>query len=316
MFQNVYPTEMLAEGASYPKMIRQFLFGKQANQEPAHTLPSVREDLKKLNREEPCIVWFGHSSYLLALHGNLILVDPVFNRASPFQFLGTKPFATSQPYSLADIPDPDLVILTHDHYDHLDYAVIQELAPRVKVFATSLGVGAHLEHWGVDAAKITEFDWWESREIIPGVELTAAPARHFSGRGFTRFKTLWSSFILKSGGLKIFVGGDSGYDGSFKKIGAYAGGFDFALLECGQYDAQWPNIHMMPEQTVQAGIDLRAKVMMAVHWGKFKLANHPWTDPIERAFAAATMAKVAIATPAIGERMRIDAPVLNKPWWR
>jgi len=316
-FQNVFDTPMMSPDASYTRMLRKFFFEKLPHQEPANILQSVKVDLKNIDREEPTITWFGHSSYMLTLNGKVILIDPVFSeRASPFQWMGSKAFATTQPYNLDDLPDPDLVILTHDHYDHLDHFVIQKLRSRTPLFCTSLGVGAHLEFWGVEPSKIREFDWWDSAEVIPGLELTAAPARHFSGRVFKRYQSLWSSFILKSGGLKIFVGGDSGYDASFKKIGVHAGGFDFAILECGQYDAMWPNIHMMPEQTVQAGIDLKATTMMAVHWGKFKLANHTWTDPIERAYAQAVASGVRLATPRIGQRMRIDESLVGDQWWR
>lgn len=316
-FQNVYDTPMLADNASYGKMMRKFFFEKLPGQEPMQPLRTVKTDLKKLNRDEASITWFGHSSYLLTLNGKLILVDPVFSAwASPFQFMGSKNFPYQHPYTLEDLPDPDLVILTHDHYDHLDYGAITAIASRVPQFATSLGVGAHLEFWGVDPSKIQEFDWWESRNILPGLELTAFPARHFSGRGFKRNQALWSSFLLKSGGKKIFVGGDSGYDETFKKIGEQTGGVDLAILECGQYDAMWPNIHMMPEETVQAGKDVRAKTMMAVHWGKFKLANHIWTDPIDRAVVKAKELNIQLATPKIGERMNLDAPTTNSEWWR
>lgn len=315
-FQNVYDTPMLGEGASYPKMMRKFFFEKQPGQEPVQPVPTVNTDLKKINREVPSITWFGHSSYLLTLGGRIILVDPVFSQwASPFQFMGSKAFPFQYPYVLDDLPEPDLVIITHDHYDHLDYASIQTLASRGIPFATSLGVGAHLEFWGVDPSRIQEFDWWESREVMPGLELTAMPSRHFSGRGFKRAQSLWSAFLAKCDGLKIFVGGDSGYDATFAKIGEKTGGVDFAILECGQYDAMWPNIHMMPEQTVQAGVDLRAKTMMAVHWGKFKLANHAWTDPIVRAHAKAKELNVRLATPHIGEQMKLQEPVLMQPWW-
>ena len=316
-FQNIFPTPMLSDGASYPKMIRKFLFESLPNQQPVSALPSVKVNLKGISREEPTITWFGHSSYLLTLNGKIILVDPVFSeRASPFRWLGSKAFATTHPYTIDDLPDPDLILLTHDHYDHLDHQVIVNLRSRTPLFCTSLGVGAHLEYWGVEPSKIREFDWWESAEVLPGLELTATPARHFSGRAFTRNKSLWSSFIVKTGGMKVFVGVDSGYDESFKKIGEYAGGFDFAVLECGQYDLMWPNIHMMPEQTIQAGIDLNANVMMAVHWGKFKLANHTWTDPIDRAFSQASVSGSKLVIPRIGERMRIDAPVFGNSWWK
>lgn len=315
-FQNVYETPMMAPEASYPKLLSRFFFEKLPHQEPEAALPSVRVDLHKVSREEPTITWFGHSSYLLTLNGKVILVDPVFSeRASPFQWMGSRAFTTTQPYTLEDLPDPDLVILTHDHYDHLDYLAILKLRSRTPLFCTSIGVGAHLEHWGVDPSKIREFDWWESAEVIPGLELTAMPARHFSGRVFTRYQSLWSSFLLKSGGLKVFVGGDSGYDATFQKIGEHTGGVDFAILECGQYDAWWPNIHMMPEQTIQAGIDLKAKTMMAVHWGKFRLANHTWMDPIERAYSTAVATGTPLATPMIGERMRLDQPATGNAWW-
>lgn len=311
------PTPMLGKGASYPKMMRKFFFERLPGQEPQSILPSVKGDLKSLSREEPTITWFGHSSYLLTLNGKVILVDPVFSeRASPFSFMGSKAFPVTARYTIDDLPDPDLVILTHDHYDHLDFGVITKFGHRVPLFATSLGVGEHLEYWGIDPSRIREFDWWESAMILPGLELTATPSRHFSGRGFKRNQSLWSSFILKSGGLKVFVGGDSGYDVSFQKIGQYAGGFDFAILECGQYDAMWPNIHMMPEETIQAGIDLRARTLMAVHWGKFKLANHTWTDPIERAYAKAGQMEVPLAVPRLGETMRIDQPIFGQPWWK
>jgi L-ascorbate metabolism protein UlaG (beta-lactamase superfamily) len=317
-FQNVYDTPMLGPDASYPKMLAKFFFGSTNGQEPSQQLPSVKPDFRALSREETSITWFGHSSYLLTLNGKIILVDPVFSqRPSPFQYVGSRAFGISSPFSVDDLPDPDLVILTHDHYDHLDHRAIQRLAPRVPLFATSLGVGAHLEYWGVPAEKIKEFDWWESAQVIPGIELTALPARHFSGRGFKRNQVLWSAFMLAGGGVKIFVGGDSGYDSTFGKIGDLHGPVDFAILECGQYDAMWPHIHMFPEQTVQAGLDLRAKSMMAVHWGKFRLANHAWTDPIERAHAEAGRLQVNLVTPMIGAKVNMVNPaVATAGWWR
>lgn len=315
-FQNVYDTPMLAGDASYSKMMRKFFFERRPGQEPQQALPTVVEDLKNMDREEPSITWFGHSSYLLTLNGRIILVDPVFSTwASPFQFMGSRHFPFQRAYALDDLPDPDLVILTHDHYDHLDYAAIQSLAPRGPLFLTSLGVGAHLEYWGVDPGRILELDWWEDGHV-PGLDITALPSRHFSGRGFRRNQALWSAFHLRAGGLKVLVGGDSGYDETFRKIGEHFGKLDLAILECGQYDPMWPNIHMTPEESVQASMDMQASLMMAVHWGKFKLANHLWTDPIDRAAATAQAKGVRLATPRIGERMRIEAPVLGNTWWR
>ncbi len=315
-FQNLTPTQMLAEGASYPKMLINF-FSKGIDREPVDVLPSVKTDLKSLPNDKTTIVWFGHSSYFIKLNGKNILIDPVFSeRASPFQFIGKKAYAIETPYSLADFPDTlDLVILTHDHYDHLDYHTMLKLHPRVKQFYTSLGVGSHLEYWGVDGSKISEFDWWESKTFESGIDVIAAPARHFSGRGLTRNQTLWSSFILKTDSIKIYVGGDSGYDPAFAAIGNQYGPFDLALLECGQYNTMWPNIHMMPAEVAQAAVDLKAKVFMPVHWAKFTLALHTWKDPIERTTAAAERLGISITTPMIGEPVVIGGELPKKRWW-
>ncbi|MFN8334434.1 MAG: MBL fold metallo-hydrolase [Cyclobacteriaceae bacterium] len=315
-FQNLTPTQMLAEGASYPKMLVDF-FSKGIDREPADVLPSVKTDLKSLPADETTIVWFGHSSYFITLNGKNILIDPVFSeRASPFQFIGKKAYAIQTPYSLNDFPEQlDLVILTHDHYDHLDYHTILKLHPRVKQFYTSLGVGSHLEYWGVSGAKISEFDWWESKKFESNIEITAAPSRHFSGRLFKRNQTLWSSFILKTDAVKIYVGGDSGYDSAFAEIGKRFGLFDIALLECGQYNTMWPNIHMMPEEVAQAAIDLNAKVFMPVHWSKFTLALHTWKDPIERTTAAAERLTIPVTTPMIGEPVVLGGNLPKKKWW-
>jgi L-ascorbate metabolism protein UlaG (beta-lactamase superfamily) len=183
------------------------------------------------------------------------------------------------------------------------------------LFCVPLGVGSDLIHWGVEPERIKEFDWWEGETVIPGLDLVCTPARHFSGRGFRGNKTLWASFVLKTGGQTIFIGGDSGYDNSFRKIGQKYGPFDLAMLECGQYDVQWPDIHMMPEETVQASIDLQAKVLLPVHWGKFTLALHPWKDPVERALKHAQTLSVKVATPQIGERVIIGENYPVTTWW-
>ncbi len=314
-FQNIDTTPMMAEGTSYPKMFYNFFFSPSVNREPSKTLPSILTNLKSLP-DEPTIIWFGHSSYLITVNGKRILVDPVFSqRASPVQYAGGKAYPVTNPYSIDDFPDVDLVVISHDHYDHLDYNTIQKLRSRTKLFCTGLGIGSHLEHWGVPESQIREFDWWEGDEVVPGLELTCTPARHFSGRGFTRGQTLWSSFVLKADRFRIFIGGDSGYDASFKKIGEKFGPFDLVMLECGQYDTQWPYIHMMPEQTVQASIDLNSAALLPVHWGKFTLALHPWDEPIRRAARSAAERQVNMATPLIGETMRLDSVKLGNNWW-
>ncbi len=216
---------------------------------------------------------------------------------------------------MEDFPDPDMVLITHDHFDHLDYETILKLKSRAKHFYTSLGVASHLVSWGVDREKITELDWWEEASQVEGIKWIAAPARHFSGRTFKRNRTLWSSFILETSGYRIYLGGDSGYDTHFKEIGERYGPFDLALLECGQYNPLWANIHMMPEETVQAALDLKSKLLLPVHWGKFTLSLHPWTDPIQRVTKEAALKGVAITTPMIGEPLVISEDYPVKHWW-
>lgn len=313
-FQNLSKTIPLLEGTSYLKLTWQF-FNKPKNTAPGSPLPSVKTGLKQVAPEKPEIIWFGHSSYFIRVNGRNILVDPVLcGYASPFSFTG-KSFKGSEVYTADDLPDIDLLILTHDHYDHLDYTTVVKLKDKVKTICTSLGVGSHLRYWGVDPAIITEFDWWDSKQVFDNIHLTAAPARHFSGRSFTRNKTLWSSFVLRSAGYNIYIGGDSGYDSHFKTIGEKFGPFDIAMLETGQYGTAWPYIHMKPEEAVQACIDLQAKVLLPVHWGKFALALHTWDEPIKRVIAKASELNVKVVTPMIGEPVILNSSLPDKPWW-
>ena len=319
VFQNLTPTESLVKGASFWKIMWRF-FNKPKNTAPPKSLPSIKTDLKSLSTDKPVIVWFGHSSYFIHSNGKNILVDPVLSGyASPFSFTG-KSFKGSDIYTVDDIPDIDILIITHDHYDHLDYQTVRKLRSKTKSICTSSGVGSHLRYWGIDPGIITEFDWWDSKEITGdtstgSVQLIAAPARHFSGRSLTRNKTLWSSFILRTGTHRIYIGADSGYDSHFKTIGEKYGPFDIAILECGQYNEWWPYIHMMPEETVLASIDLKAKALMPVHWGKFALGLHPWDEPVKRAVAKAKEMNVQVTTPMIGEPVILDSSYPNEQWW-
>lgn len=315
-FKNLTPTQVMIEGGgSMFKSLMEFL-NKPKNTIPPATLPSVKTDLKSLKSDNPVVVWFGHSSYFIKLNEKSILVDPVFSgSASPFG-MGFKSFDGSDVYRPEDFPEIDLLILTHDHYDHLDYDTVLKLKPKVKQICTSLGVGSHLSYWGFDEQIIQELDWWETNEILHGLSITAAPARHFSGRGIKRGQTLWSSFILKTGANSIYVGADSGYDNHFKEIGDRFGPFDLAVLEAGQYNVKWSSIHMMPEETVQAAIDLQAKVLLPVHWGKFTLALHAWDEPIERVLQKAEELKVKVTTPLIGEQIVLGESYPDKKWWR
>lgn len=317
-FRNESETASLTGGAGMLTVMRDFFFGKHEHKRPVASVPAVKRDLRgPVPPGAPVVTWFGHSSYLLQVAGLNILVDPVFSeRTSPVQYAGTRAFAGSNIYTASDMPDIDVLVITHDHYDHLDYLTVQQLKGRTGLFITSLGVGAHLEHWGVAPDRIRELDWWEATEGPRGASFRAAPSRHFSGRGFKRNQTLWSSFILDAGGHRIYLGGDSGYDQHFAKIGREYGPFDLVVLENGQYNVYWAHIHMMPEETVQAALDLRAKTLFPVHWGKFALATHPWNESIQRVLQKAGDADLRIVSPKIGEQMVLsEAPARPTSWW-
>lgn len=311
--ENLSPTPNLPEGVSYWNIISKMIEGNDKGA-PNKAIPHLKSDFTK--SEELKITWFGHSSYLLQVDGINIMVDPVFSqRTSPFQWLGTKQFIGTDFITPEELPDLDVIIISHDHYDHLDYNTILKLKAKTKHFITSLGVGEHLEYWGIDASNITELAWNESTTLLNGTSITATPARHFSGRGFTRNKALWSSFVFKTKNNNIYIGGDSGYDTHFKKIGETYGPFDVAILECGQYNLMWPLIHMMPEQVVQANLDLKAKKLLPVHWAKFKLALHDWDEPIKKVVAAAEKNNVSILTPIPGQTFKLDDGSTSKKWW-
>ena len=314
-FQNPEPTEVMRPDASYFGMMSDF-FNKAKDNTPLTPLPSIRTDLTALPDAVPTLVWFGHSSYLIKSKGVTLLVDPVFSGyASPVSFFG-KAFPGANVYGADDMPAIDYLIISHDHYDHLDYETIKKLIPKVKKFYTALGVGAHLERWGVPADRITEFDWWESEHVTNDIDLTAVPARHFSGRGVTRGKTLWTAFVLNLHGYKLYLGGDSGYGKHFREIGEKYGPFDLAMLECGQYGKDWPNIHTFPEEVVTVAQELRAKTVLPVHWAKFALAMHGWTEPIERFTKQAAEKNLAVTTPLIGEPLIVGVDYPKQVWWR
>lgn len=314
-FQNLHPTDVQREGTSYWEMTMEFLRQKPDVQ-PSGRVPSVRTNLTQLSGSAPQLVWFGHSSYLIRSQDFTMLVDPVLSGyASPISLFG-KAFDGANDYQPADFPVIDALLLTHDHYDHLDYATIVQMIPKTKHFYVSLGVGEHLERWGVAADRITELEWGQYQAIADSIGLRATPARHFTGRGFVRGKTLWSSFVLDLHGYRLFLGGDSGYDTHFKQIGDQYGPFDLAILENGQYGKDWPLIHTFPEETAQAAQDLKAKVLLPVHWGKFVLANHGWTEPIERLLKASEGRSYTLTTPRIGEVLTLGAAYPQQTWWR
>ncbi|MCF4101432.1 MBL fold metallo-hydrolase [Gillisia sp. M10.2A] len=313
-FRNVEPTSVNPNNVPMLKILKEFM-NKPASVKPPQELPNIKTNLSAITSNTPAVVWFGHSSYFINSNGYTILVDPVFSgNASPVSFFG-RSFPGADKYEIEDFPEIDLLILTHDHYDHLDLPSIQKLRAKTKKIVTSLGVGAHLEYWGVAASKITELNWWEREELNASTQITATPSRHFSGRGIKRAQTLWSSFVLEIGNHKIFIGADSGYDAQFKKIGKEFGAFDLAFLECGQYGVHWPQIHMFPEQTVQAAKDLNTKMLFPVHWGKFVLSNHPWNESIKRLVTAAEILQQDYVSPQIGEVFYLGQTHEQKFWW-
>lgn len=315
-FQNSSFTPNLKEGTSMVSVFKDFFFNRSPRNKPSTILPSKKTNLLTLDPNENVLVWFGHSSYYFQADGKKFLVDPVFSgHASPFSFT-TNSFPGSDVYRVDDLPFIDFLLLSHDHYDHLDYTTIIKLKDKVGHIITGLGTGAHLERWGFAPAQITELDWEESTSFAEGFTLTATPARHFSGRTLKPNSVLWCSFVLQTPTLRLFIGGDSGYDTHFKKIGETYGPFDLAIMECGQYNEYWKYIHTMPEEMIQAAKELNAKKILPVHWAKFALALHAWDEPINRAETAAQQQGMPILTPMIGEKLYLDKEQSFDAWWK
>ena len=315
-FDNINFTPQLAEDASMPGVMFRFFFGKNKNLIPKERLNFQKTNLKNLNPDENIYVWMGHSSYFIQIDGKKILVDPVFSgNASPVNFT-TKAFAGTDLYSTEDIPDLDYLIITHDHWDHLDYETVKKLNPKAKQVITGLGTGEHLEYWNFDPTKIIELDWGENFELGNGFKVYAETARHFSGRGFKRNQAIWASFIFETPKRKIYIGGDSGFDDHFEKIGKKFGGFDLAILELGQYNKDWRYIHMMPEEFLVAAKNLKAKRIIPVHNSKFALALHDWKEPLQKITALNEKENRRLITPKIGEKVNWeDDSKTYEQWW-
>ena len=263
------------------------------------------------------IAWLGHSAFLISINEKIILLDPMLgSHASPISIPSLKRFNSELPINPESIPYIDFVILSHDHYDHLDFSTIQFIKDKVKTFLVPLGIGSHLRSWNVKAQNIREMNWEQSYKI-DDLEFVCLPARHFSGRGpLNQNSTLWSSWAIKSSGLKIYFSGDSGYGSHFEKIGKEHGPFDISLIDCGQYNSAWKYSHMFPGQAVAAAIDLKSKYFMPIHWGGFILAMHPWDEPVKKSKRLAEEQGLICLTPKIGEILSKSS--LNKQfplWW-
>ena len=326
-FRNVAPRHALGALKTLQVMWR-FATGKPDDSVPREPVPVYAVMRSDLLAAPDLSLWrLGHSTLLFKINGQFWLTDPVFSeRASPFQFMGPKRFH-APPISIDELPPIEGVVLSHDHYDHLDYGAIQKLAPKVANFITPLGVGDRLIDWGVPAAKVQQLDWWQST-TVGALELTATPAQHFSGRGLTDSdRTLWASWVLRvvgkgdgaessSSGLRVFFSGDSGYFDGFKAVGERFGPFDLTMVETGAYNQDWPDVHMQPEESLQAHLDLKGRYLMPIHNGTFDLSLHPWTEPFERITALAEAAQVPLVAPVMGERIDLRQPALSRHWWR
>ncbi|HEY5971631.1 MAG TPA: MBL fold metallo-hydrolase [Pseudoxanthomonas sp.] len=288
---------------------------------PSDTVPAKPVPVLALTRAQllaapdHSVFRLGHSTILLKLRGEFWLTDPVFSeRASPVQWAGPKRFH-APPISIEELPPIKGVILSHNHYDHLDHAAILQLAGKTEHFLAPLGVGDQLIAWGVDAGKVQQLDWWQST-TVHGIRFVATPSQHFSGRGLgDGNKTLWASWTILDDDLRVFFSGDSGYFDGFKAIGDKYGPFDLTLMETGAYNVQWPYVHMQPEETLQAHLDLRGKWLLPIHNGTFDLAMHNWHEPFDRITALAADKGVAITTPRMGEALNVGAPHAGSAWW-
>lgn len=301
-FRNIQPTPQITGNGNRIVTMLHFVAGRRAPEvKPSAPVEAGKTDLRAVDRTVDSFVWFGHSSYLLFIAGRTILVDPVLVKGSPFRFIN-RPFALSANYSPADIPDIDLLVITHDHWDHLDYNTIRQLRPRIGQVVCPLGVGSHLIHWGFSRSRITELDWWES-SVTAGFGITCCPSRHFSGRGIRQGRTLWGSFMLTAGKHSLYIGGDSGYGIHFSMIARRFPSIDTAFIENGQYNGLWANIHTLPSQHISVIDDLRPANVVMVHNSRFALARHSWHEPADNARALADRLKSSptrILLPAIG----------------
>ena len=317
-FVNLIPTSIDMSFKNMLFTIFEFVKGNK-NRIPQSDIPVLKLDSLTIANNDTLtkITWFGHSAFLVEIDGKKILLDPMFGDVpAPNPLLGGKRFSKKLPIDIENLPLIAAVLISHDHYDHLDYGSIEKLKSKVLNFYVPLGVKAHLLSWGVSKDKIHEIGWW-SEIKDNGLLFAFAPSRHFSGRGLTdRNTTLWGSWIIKGSKNNIFFSGDGGYGEHFKKIGEKYGPFDFAMIECGQYNKNWKQIHMIPEESAQAAADVRAILMMPMHWGAFSLSLHSWTDPVERVLVKAKELNIPITTPEIGEPVVLGSGTFPQThWW-
>ncbi|HEX7151897.1 MAG TPA: MBL fold metallo-hydrolase [Thermoanaerobaculia bacterium] len=317
-FENRVPTTTLLPG-SFVKMLRQQYSGDQ-ERVPKSPIPIVNLTAADLAQRPPTglrATWIGHATALLEIDGHKVLTDPIWSeRCSPVGFAGPKRFH-APPISLAELGRVDAVVISHDHYDHLDMDTVRSLAANGTVFAVGLGIGAHLEKWGIKPEQIRELDWGEEARVGM-LTLTSLPARHYSGRDvFDGDKTLWSSWSIRGPRHRVYFSGDTGYFDAMKDLGTQYGPFDLSVIKIGAYGDTWPHIHVTPEEAVKTHVAVGAKVLLPVHWGTFNLSYHDWFEPPERLLAAAAAARITTMVPRPGEQVNVpSAAYPAATWWR
>lgn len=315
-FVNSLPTSLFTNSSVKPEDSNEVA----KDRSPAAQITIDPIDWNKIRSEEDSLTWLGHSTYLISIDNKKILLDPMLGPiASPVSFAGVKRYKYSEDMMkiIDEMPPIDAAFISHDHYDHLDYQSIIRLKSKVSHFFVPLGVSVHLIRWGVQKENITELNWWGERSY-QGLSVALTPSRHFSGRGlFNRNSTLWGGWIILGKNTSLYYSGDGGYGPHFKEIGNKYGPFDITLIEGAQYDRRWANSHMIPEQSVQANLDVSGKNMMLMHWGAFRLANHGWKEPIERALKESVKAGVNLIAPKIGETVILDSELKTSTssWW-
>ena len=315
-FQNQNKIPTLLPG-SYGKLMR-LVFAKNPGRVPETPIPSVAPEFgEKAGTGDVSVIWLGHSSVLIKIENTIMLTDPVFSkRASPVSFFGPKQFNYTISFTPENTPYPDIILISHDHFDHLDYRIIKRYYSGVKTFIVPLGIKSHLVRWGVPELSITELDWWDQKDYNKELSFIATPAQHFSGRQGQNNSSLWCSWVIRGENGNIFYCGDSGYSTHFREIGEKYGPFDLTLMESGAYGKYWPYIHMLPEESVRAYTDLRGKVLLPIHWGKFNLAFHSWKEPVERIWQEALKKGIDLVVPVPGQEYKLGMGIEKSMWWK
>jgi L-ascorbate metabolism protein UlaG (beta-lactamase superfamily) len=316
-FHNRVETPTISEGYSFTGELYKTLFKNYPRRAPKDSLPSVKTNLKGLPPGKDLIVWFGHSSVYIQAGGIRFLIDPSFSgKASPLPW-GPKAFKGSNIYATSEIPEIDYLLISHDHYDHLDHETVLALKHKIRYVVCGLGTGAHFERWGFTPEQIIEKDWYEKIAVNDSVIINTESSHHDSGRGFTRGKALWMSYLIQTPKTKIYISGDGGFDDHFAAIGEKYGTIDWAVMEDGQYDKAWNSVHNLPEEVVQATLDLKAANLLPVHHSKFILGKHPWDEPLIKITELSSLKPYRLATPMIGEVVWLnDSSQVFKQWWK